>query len=40
MGKAGKTLLESILDALGDLLPLWVRGIPKILKEVLDVATG
>lgn len=40
MTNAGKTLLESILDALGDLLPTWVRGLLKILKEVLDVAAG
>jgi len=40
MTNAGKTVLESILDALGDLLPVWVRGLLKILKEVLDVAAG
>jgi hypothetical protein len=40
MTSAGKTLLESILDALGDLLPSWVRGVLKILKELLDVAAG
>lgn len=37
---AGKTLLESILDALGDILPLWVKGILKVLREVLEVAAG
>ncbi len=40
MTNAGKTILESILDALGDLMPAWVRGVLKILKEVLDIAGG
>lgn len=40
MISAGKTLVESLLDALGDLIPVWVRGVLKILKEVLDVAGG
>lgn len=40
IGRAGKTLSESILDALGDLLPAPIRGVLKTLKEVLDVAIG
>lgn len=39
MAKAGATTLDSILDALGDLLPQ-ARGLLKVLEEVLDIVAG
>ncbi len=40
MLKAAKTIIDSLMDALGDILPKWVKGILNTLKEVFDFAIG
>jgi hypothetical protein len=40
MLKAAKTILESLMDALEDLLPKWVKALLNTLKEVFGFAIG
>ena len=38
MLRAAKTIIDSWIDVLGDILPKWIKGLLNTLKEVFDFA--